>query len=161
MYQYQYSLLRLFVGAGHGLAATTIYTSEVVSKELRGSLEVFQGVTRSFGMILTYALGAFFPWYSLPYIGLLPPIAAFILLLNSPESPVYLVSKGEIPGAEKSLARLNNEKFDVAREIKEIMQGLERCKENNSQARNKTEVVKNIKNYPEVYKPFLIITFLR
>ena len=152
----------MFVGAGHGLVSTTIYTVEVVKKELRGSLEVFSGVTRSLGMILTYCLGAFFPWYSLPYLGLLPPIAAFILLLlNSPESPVYLVGKGEIPRAENSLARLNNDKFDVGREIKEIMQGLERCKENNSLARKKTEVMKNIKQYPEVYKPFLIITFLR
>ena len=151
----------MFVGAGHGLVSTTIYTVEVVKKELRGPLEVFSGVNRSLGMILTYSLGAFFPWYSLPYIGILPPIAAFILLLNSPESPVYLVAKGEIPQAEKSLARLNSEKFDVGREIKEILQGLERCQENNSQARNKSEVVKNIKKYPEVYKPFLIITFLR
>ena len=149
------------VGAGHGLVATTIYTVEVVKKELRGSLEVFSGVTRSFGMILTYTLGAFFPWYSLPYLGLLPPIAAFILLLNSPESPVYLVGKGEISRAEDSLARLNNEKFDVGREIKEILQGLERCKKNNSLARKKSEIVKNIKKYPEVYKPFVIITFLR
>ena len=132
-----------------------------MKKELRGSLEVFSGVTRSFGMILTYTLGAFFPWYSLPYLGLLPPIAAFILLLNSPESPVYLVGKGEIARAEESLARLNNEKFDVGREIKEILQGLERCKKNNSLARKKSEIVKNIKKYPEVYKPFVIITFLR
>ena len=151
----------MFVGAGHGLVSTTIYTVEVVKKELRGSLEVFSGVTRSLGMILTYCLGAFFPWYSLPYIGLLPPIAAFILLLNSPESPVYLVGKGEIPRAENALARLNNDKFDVGKEIKEIMQGLERCKENNSLARKKSEVIKNLKDYPEVYKPFLIITFLR
>ena len=151
----------MFVGAGHGLVSTTIYTVEVVKKELRGSLEVFSGVTRSLGMILTYCLGAFFPWYSLPYIGLLPPIAAFILLLNSPESPVYLVGKGEIPRAENALARLNNDKFDVGKEIKEILQGLERCKENNSQARKKTEIVKNIQKHPEIYKPFLIITFLR
>ena len=151
----------MFVGAGHGIVATTVYTSEIASKELRGSLEVFQGVTRSFGMILTYALGAFFPWYTLPYIGVLPPLAAFILLLNSPESPVYLVKKGEIPRAEQSLARLNNEKFDVGKEIKKIMEGLERGQENSSQARKKTEVVKNIRKYPEVYKPFLIITFLR
>ena len=151
----------MFVGAGHGIVATTVYTSEIASKELRGSLEVFQGVTRSFGMILTYALGAFFPWYTLPYIGVLPPLAAFILLLNSPESPVYLVKKGEIPRAEQSLARLNNEKFDVGKEVKKIMEGLERGQENSSQARKKTEVVKNIRKYPEVYKPFLIITFLR
>ena len=154
-------MIRLFVGAGHGLVSTTIYTVEVVKKELRGPLEVFSGVNRSLGMILTYSLGAFFPWYSLPYLGLLPPIAAFILLLNSPESPVYLVRKGRISEAENSLARLNNEKFDVGREIKEILQGLERSKENDSLATKKLEVVKKIHKYPEVYKPFLIITFLR
>ena len=123
-----------------------------------------RGVLNSFLLLLCWSFWfpTLFTLFLLLLLGRLSlPLLNFILLLNSPESPVYLVAKGEIPQAEKSLARLNSEKFDVGREIKEILQGLERCQENNSQARNKSEVVKNIKKYPEVYKPFLIITFLR
>ena len=39
----KYSFFRICVGAAYGFLATTIYTVEVVSKELRGSLLVFAG----------------------------------------------------------------------------------------------------------------------
>ena len=159
---------RLCVGAGHGLVTTSIYTVEVVQKELRASLSVFGGVTRSVGMILTYILAAFLPWYSVSYLGSLPPLLAFTLLLNSPESPVFLVAKGKLEKAEKSLKKLYSEKFDATNEIKEIMQGLDKCNENNNNnndsnnnMRKHSEVLGNITRYPEIYKPFLIITFLR
>ena len=38
--------IRILAGAGYGLLATTVYTVEVVSKEARGSILVFAGVTR-------------------------------------------------------------------------------------------------------------------
>ena len=37
---------RILAGAGYGFLATTVYTVEVVSKEARGSILVFAGVTR-------------------------------------------------------------------------------------------------------------------
>ena len=37
---------RILAGAGYGFLATTVYTVEVVSKETRGSILVFAGVTR-------------------------------------------------------------------------------------------------------------------
>ena len=51
------------------------------------------GVTRSVGMIIMYICGAFLPWYQTAYVGMIFPLIAAILLLNSPESPVFLVSK--------------------------------------------------------------------
>lgn len=38
--------IRILAGAGYGFLATTVYTVEVVSKEARGSILVFAGVTR-------------------------------------------------------------------------------------------------------------------
>ena len=38
--------IRILAGAGYGLLATTVYTVEVASKEARGSVLVFAGVTR-------------------------------------------------------------------------------------------------------------------
>ena len=37
---------RILAGAGYGFLATTVYTVEVVSRETRGSILVFAGVTR-------------------------------------------------------------------------------------------------------------------
>ena len=39
-------------GAGYGLLATTVYTVEVVSKEARGSILVFAGVTRYYNVTM-------------------------------------------------------------------------------------------------------------
>ena len=72
------------------------WSEPLMKKELRGSLSVMNGVTRSVGMILTYLLAALLPWYSVSYVGSLAPLAAFVLLLNSPESPVFLLTKGKI-----------------------------------------------------------------
>ena len=114
-------------------------------------------------MILTYSLAAVMPWYNLSYVGLLAPIAAFLLLLHSPESPVFLVNKGDLAGAEAALIKLYSAKFDAVGELKEISQGLDKCGDDNNTVtvRKKSEVLRNIPKYPDVYRPFLIITFLR
>ena len=104
-------------------------------------------------MIMTYSLAAVMPWYSLSYVGCCAPVAAFLLLLHSPESPVFLVNKGDVAGAEASLRKLYSEKFDVVGEIKEISQGLDKCGNNNN-SRTKWEVFRNIPRYPNV-KPKL------
>ena len=149
------------MGTGHGLVATTIYTAEVVKKEYRGSFSIFEGVTRSIGMILTYALGAILPWYNIAYIGIFFPVLAFIILLVSPESPIYLISKGKKEKAEKSLKRLHHGTFDVPKEIKEIEISLDKRQSDNEHARSKLEIFKNIRSHPELYKPFIIVTILR
>ena len=152
---------RLLVGVGHGLVSTTIYTVEVVRKEYRGSFSIFEGVQRSVGMIVTYSLGAILPWYKIAYIGFVFPVLAFILLVISPESPIYLTSKGKIEQAEKSLRKLNDFNFDVSKEVSAIQLSLDKTTRENAKSRSKLEIFKNIKSHPELYKPFLIITFLR
>ena len=157
-----YVFIRLCVGVSNGLIATTIYTVEVTSKEMRGSFSVFEGVTRSMGMILVYALGAYMSWNDIAYIGNLFPAIAFILLLKSPESPVYLISQGDLERAEHSLKRLNPHK-DVQKEIHSILESINKAKEASSEERTegKWQILRNINKYPQIYKPFLIISLLR
>lgn len=152
-------LSRLLVGAGHGLLTTTIYTVEIVSRDLRGSFSVFEGVTRSVGMIIMYICGAFLPWYQTAYVGMIFPLIAAILLLNSPESPVFLVSKGKIDEAENTIRKVKPEQ-DIPSKIKEILDGLDKFKENSLKSGSKIHLIKKIHQHPEIYKPFLIVTFL-
>ena len=161
----------MLTGTGNGLLSTTIYTVEVVKKEYRGSFSVFEGVKRSLGMILIYAIGAFLPWYNIAYIGLAVPLIALFLLFLSPESPIFLVSKGKLEKAEKSLKRLNNPDTDVTKDLSEIANSLENIGSNNNETKkkmindtkkeNKINILQNIRKHPEIYKPFLIITILR
>lgn len=161
----------MLTGTGNGLLSTTIYTVEVVKKEYRGSFSVFEGVKRSLGMILIYAIGAFLPWYNIAYIGLAVPLVALFLLLLSPESPIFLVSKGRMEKAEQSLKRLNNADADITKDLSEIANRLENIGSNNNDTKNtsnndtkkenKLKIIQNIGEHPEIYKPFLIITLLR
>ena len=155
-----YIIARLCAGAGNGLLSTTIYTVEVTSKEMRGSFSVFNGVTKSLGMIVVYSLGAFMSWNDIAYVGILPPAVAFLLLLKSPESPVYLIMIGEMDRAERSLKRLSPHK-DVSKEVQSILESSNKAKGSAGKTEKKWKILLHIINYPHIYKPFLIISLLR
>ena len=111
---------------------------------------------------MVYILGSILHWYTIAYVGAVFPVFAFLLLLHSPESPVYLVSKGRIDEAEHSLRKLHHSSYDISNEIKDICESVDRRNRSKSKiARSKTEILLKIGRYPEIYKPFLIIFLLR
>ena len=149
---------RLIVGVSQGFLSTTIYIVEVVSKELRGSFAIFEGVTRSVGLILAYGLGALMPWHLISAVGGSIPILAFLLLVNSPESPSFLVSKGREKNAEKSIMKLSMKSGeDAALEVKTMKKSLD----NSSSKESSYRAAKKIIKQPQFYKPFLIVSLLR
>ena len=153
-----FSLPRLIVGVGQGFLSTSIYIVEVVSKELRGSFAIFEGVTTSAGYILAYGLGALMPWHLISAVGGSIPILAFLLLVNSPESPSFLVSKGREKNAEKSIMKLSMKSGeDAALEVKTMKKSLD----NSSSKESSYRAAKKIIKQPQFYKPFLIVSLLR
>ena len=111
-------------------------------------------------MIVVYALGAFMSWNNIAYVGILPPAIAFLLLMKSPESPVYLIMIGEMERAERSLKRLSPHK-DVSREVQSILESSNKAKDSAGKTEKKWKILLHIINYPHIYKPFLIISLLR
>ena len=152
--------LRLLVGAGQGFLSSTIYTVEVVNKEVRGSFSVFEGVSRSVGVILIYSLGSFLHWYQAAYIGMVFPLMALILLFLLPESPYFLVSVGKTEDASKSLRKLNDRTKDLDEELNCIKKAVLETRENTNENRT-FQLLKNFHKHPEMYKPFLIVTIMR
>ena len=151
---------RLLVGVGNGFLSTSVYTVEIVKAELRGSFSVFEGVARSLGIICMYILGTFIFWHQIAYVGLVFPLIALMLLcILSQESPVYLVSKENLEEAENSLRRLNDDSKDVMKDLKDILENIQKH-EKESNIYNK-EFIINIHHRPDIYKPFLIVTFIR
>ena len=148
------------VGAGQGFLSSTIYTVEVVNKEVRGSFSVFEGVSRSVGVILIYSLGSFLHWYQAAYIGMVFPLMALILLFLLPESPYFLVSVGKTEDASKSLRKLNDRTKDLDEELKCITNTVLESRENIKEDGN-FQLLKNFHKHPEMYKPFLIVTIMR
>ena len=51
-----------------------------------------------------------------------------------------------------------NMKSDVSQDMKSILQNLHKSDTKQS---NKLNLIKDIGHYPQIYKPFLIVTFLR
>ena len=132
---------RIIGGLGVGAASviSPVYISEVVPAHVRGRLSSVQQV-----MIITGLTGAFVvnyilaqvagestailwagqpAWRWMFWLQAVPALVYFVALMAIPESPRYLVSKGDEAGAQTVLARL----FDAgtaARTVSEIRDSL-------------------------------------
>ncbi|EFN62868.1 Sugar transporter ERD6-like 6 [Camponotus floridanus] len=105
---------RLLGGLSTALATSPaiVYITEVARPELRGSLISFGPTLASFGMLLSYLKGAYLDWRLVAWLSIIYSIVPVIMVqFWVPESPVWLVSKGRIDDAKKSLEWLyKNEK---------------------------------------------------
>ena len=115
---------------------------------------------RSVGTISVYILGSVMDWYRIAFVGLVFPLAALLLLLQCPESPVHLVTRGRLKEAESTIRRLNGDSYDPSGDIRDIQTSIEKTS-SQQHSRNIMNILKSIHKHPEIYKPFLIIFFLR
>lgn len=92
------------LGSAIGTSPAIVYITEVARPDLRGSLISTAPTLASAGMVIAYAKGAFLPWRLVSFLSIIYTIVPVVLIqLFVPESPVWLVSKGRIEDAAKSL----------------------------------------------------------
>lgn len=115
-------LARLLDGLGMGLAVTVIpiYISEIAPPEIRGTLNTLPQFTGSAGMFLSYCMVFGMSlmnspsWRLMLAVLSIPSLFYFLLaILFLPETPRWLVSKGQMLEAKKVLQRLRG-RDDVA-----------------------------------------------
>ncbi|OAD54262.1 Facilitated trehalose transporter Tret1 [Eufriesea mexicana] len=97
---------RLLAGLATALATSPaiVYITEVARPELRGSMISFGPTLASFGMVLSYLKGAYIHWRVVAWVSIIYALVPIILVqFFVPESPVWLVSKGRLEDAKKSL----------------------------------------------------------
>lgn len=97
---------RIFTGiaCAMGTSPAVVYITEVSRADLRGSLISSGPTIASLGMVFTYIGGALLGWRTIAWIAIIFTILPVIAItIYVPESPVYLVSKGRIEDAAKSL----------------------------------------------------------
>ncbi|XP_033336137.1 facilitated trehalose transporter Tret1-2 homolog [Megalopta genalis] len=97
---------RLLSGLATALSTSPaiVYITEVARPELRGSMISFGPTLASFGMVLSYLKGAYMHWRVVAWISIIYAIVPILLVqLFVPESPVWLVSKGRLEEAKKSV----------------------------------------------------------
>jgi len=146
---------RFLNGAGLGvvLATVSVYIVEIATTDMRGFLGCFVQFLGSVGVLATFCLGAVVNWWQLALLqlALVPP---FILAMwTVPESPYWLVLRGNEWAAEVSLKWLRGREPDLLdREIEKIK------KEIAVRKRERNSITLLLE--PQVLKPFVICLFM-
>lgn len=155
-----------------GTSPAYVYIAEIARPELRGSLISSAPTIASLGMVIAYISGALLDWRSTAWFATIFAILPIILVqLVVVESPVYLVSKGHIEQAAKSLTYLykNYPKPDQSESLADLhLSAL--IRENEKRIAEKTKISKDGKERkqskwaefkkPTGYKPLTILVSL-
>ncbi|XP_076067617.1 trehalose transporter 1-like protein [Oratosquilla oratoria] len=96
---------------------TPVYISEIAHPEIRGCLCAFAKLSSNIGMLLSYLLGAFLNWRQLATVTAVAPACLFVAALFIPETPSFLLYRGDENEAAQSLRWLRGSNADVAREL--------------------------------------------
>ncbi|KAG0334790.1 myo-inositol transporter [Podila horticola] len=138
-FAHQYWLLllgRVVVGVGVGLAALVVplYIGELAPSAYRGRLVTMNVLLITGGQLVAYLVSSGLTdvkdgWRWMMAISALPAILQLITLPFLPESPRYLIKKGDIPAAEAVLRRCMglsdaNDAY-IAKEVDAIRESLE------------------------------------
>ncbi|XP_034238101.1 facilitated trehalose transporter Tret1-2 homolog [Thrips palmi] len=87
-----------------GANPAIVYTTEVARPELRGSLISIGPFMVSLGTFVTYIVGAYMHWRTLAWVFAGAPLITLgLMLLCTPESPLWLAAKGRREKALKSV----------------------------------------------------------
>ena len=73
-----------------------MYVKEISQDDIRGILGTLPQLLQTTGLLLIYILGAFLDYYTVIMTVLGASILVSLLLLKAPESPAYLVKRGQI-----------------------------------------------------------------
>lgn len=106
------------------------YVAEVVEPRFRGMLTASGPTTVATGVLFEFIMGAFLNWRTVAWLSSILPCFTIIALCFVPESPYWLINKGRIDDARKSLARLRGwvSVDDIAIEFNAINDGFIRRK---------------------------------
>lgn len=90
-----------------GLNPGSIYIAEISRADVRGPLSASLVLNLSIGMVLVMIKGWFLNWRLVAWLSNIYVVIFIILIIFIPESPVWLVSKGRMDQAKKSLEWFN------------------------------------------------------
>ncbi|XP_054261516.1 facilitated trehalose transporter Tret1-2 homolog isoform X2 [Macrosteles quadrilineatus] len=91
-----------------GPSPAVVYITEVARADLRGALICTGPSMTSLGMVVIYAQGAYLHWRTIAWMSIAWCLVPILMMsLWSPESPIWLISKGRTQDALKSLTYLS------------------------------------------------------
>lgn len=150
---------RFFTGLCVGLIGPLgpVFISETSSPQLRGIFLAAISLAIAFGIFVSHLIGTWVHWQWTAIICCIFPIISVILLSLIPESPTWLISKGQIEDGVKAFNWLRGYDEEARSELKAIIDKRKTADlEPTPTLREKIESLKS----PELIKPlFIMIVF--
>ncbi|XP_023023948.1 facilitated trehalose transporter Tret1 isoform X2 [Leptinotarsa decemlineata] len=115
------------VTANTSFVAAPIYIAEIADHNIRGFLSSVIYLSMLVGLLLVYSIGPFCSFYIPPAIGITVLAIELITFPFVPESPYYLLFKGDKENGQKSLHFFRPNK-DITNELEDITKAVERQK---------------------------------
>ena len=106
---------------GITLPLASVYISEIASPNMRGSLSACTNISLMLGLFLVYTLGLFLPSRWLAVFCLVLTLLSVIFITTIPETPRYLIFKGEIAEGHVIMAWLRGPDAQFKQEIQMII----------------------------------------
>ncbi|XP_060878897.1 facilitated trehalose transporter Tret1-like isoform X2 [Metopolophium dirhodum] len=158
------STILMGLSIGFSEAPILSYVGEITEPRLRGSMASLTSTAPMLGVSFLFTLAYFFEWQTVALLSTFCPITSICLVTLIPESPIWLVAKGEYEKAEKALCWLRGwVKPEVVK-----TEYLELVRYNEISGTQQITPVANQKNLfsklaqfkdPSVYRPLRLIIF--
>lgn len=150
---------RFLAGVGRNMVYVVVpmYIGEIADPKIRGMLGTFIYLMMNLGVLISYLLIPFTPFYVASVVGLCIAGAKLLLLKFLPESPYYLLAHGKKEAAEEALITLRGTK-DVSEEVNRIEEAVKK------QTTQKPSLIKSYRSLFTVrsnIKALLILLLLR
>lgn len=100
--------------------AFPVYVGETIQPEVRGALGLLPTAFGNTGILLAYFAGTYLNWSNLAFLGAALPIPFFLLMLLTPETPRWYITKGRVEDAKKALQWLRGRNINIEKEMGEL-----------------------------------------
>ena len=114
----------LGIACGAATVATPLYNEEIAEVRVRGALGVNMDIMFNVGILYIYVIGALDSYYWLSIAACIVPAIFAVSFFWMPESPIFLLSKGQTEKAEESLRWLRGissaKSQDIEKELNQM-----------------------------------------
>lgn len=166
-------IARFILGVTCGIVtvASPLYSDEIAEVRIRGVVGIYLDIMFNVGVLYVYVFGAIVPYVWMSIACTILPVLFAATFFWMPESPVYLLSKGQIDKAEKSLCWLRGvnirHSVEIEDELGQMKRFIKGSKVSKSVSSDQTSLhfrvinfFRNITVTPATKKAIIIIFFL-
>ncbi|GFG30815.1 hypothetical protein Cfor_10877, partial [Coptotermes formosanus] len=118
----------VLTGLSGGLleAPVLTYVAEITQPHLRGMLSATSSMCVILGVLIQFLMGTMLSWRNVAAINVTFPVIAIVALCFVPESPYWLIGRGRVADAEKSLCWLRGwvDPHEVQHELSKLVSSL-------------------------------------